>query len=38
MSPLVVIDEIAVWHVGEALAVAVLAVLRGDHFVCDEVG
>ena len=38
MSTLVVVDEVAVGHVGEALAVAVLTAFRGHHFVGDEVG
>ena len=38
MGTLVVVDEVAVGHVGQALAVAVLAALGGHHLVCDQVG
>ena len=37
MSPLVIVDEVAVGHVGKAFAVAVLAALRGHHLVSDEI-
>ena len=37
VSPLVVVDEIAVGHVSEAFAVAVLATFGGHHLVGDEV-
>lgn len=37
VSPLVVVYKVAVGHVGQALAVAVLAALGGHHLVGDEV-
>ena len=38
MSSLVVIDKVAVGHICQAFAVAVLTALRGHDFVGDEVG
>ena len=37
MSRLVVIHKVAVGHVGQVLTVAVLAVVRRHHTICDEV-